>query len=216
PGSTRRPARAPRPPALPCHIPPCPTVRVVCAWVTRTTRVRSAVHRADRVSAMSHSRTRLANVVRGGLIGIAEAIPGVSGGTVALVTGVYETIITSAGHLVSAIRAVVTDRARAREQFRQVRWDVLIPPALGMGPALIVALLIIGPAVEEHPVPMRALFLGMVAAALVVPVSMLGTRWRLREVVAAALGAVAVFLLIGTPVVELEPALPVVFAAAAF
>ena len=63
---------------------------------------------------------------------------------------------------------------------------------------------------------MRGLFLGMVAAALVVPVSMLGTRWRLREVVAAALGAVAVFLLIGTPVVELEPALPVVFAAAAF
>src|SRR5690606_3994454 len=92
----------------------------------------------DRVCAMSRSRTHLGNVVRGGLIGTAEAIPGVSGGTVALVTGVYETIIASAGHLVSAGRAVFRDRARAREEFRQVRWDVLIPLAVGMVPALIV------------------------------------------------------------------------------
>ena len=38
-----------------------------------------------------------ANVVRGGLIGTVEVVPGVSGGTVALIVGIYETIITSAG-----------------------------------------------------------------------------------------------------------------------
>lgn len=165
---------------------------------------------------MSRSRTHLGNVVRGGLIGTAEAIPGVSGGTVALVTGVYETIITSAGHLVSAGRAVFRDRARAREEFRQVRWDVLFPLLIGMAPALIVALLILGPAVEHHPVPTRSLFLGMVAAALVVPIGMIGSRWRLWEVAVAALGVVAMFLILGIPATELEPTLPVVFVAAAF
>ena len=35
----------------------------------------------------------LVNLVRGVLIGTAEVIPGVSGGTVALIVGVYEVII---------------------------------------------------------------------------------------------------------------------------
>lgn len=164
---------------------------------------------------MSKPGSRVAHVGRGALIGAAEAVPGVSGGTVALVTGVYEAIITSAGHLVSAGRLAFTDRVRARAELRQVRWDVLLPLALGMLPALVVALLLLGPAVEDHPVPTRALFLGLVAAALLAPVSMLGTRWRVTEIVVAVLAAVAAFVLTGLPERELEPTLPVVFLAAA-
>jgi putative membrane protein len=154
--------------------------------------------------------------VRGALIGAAEAVPGVSGGTVALVTGVYETVITSAGHLVSAAKAVFTDRARARAELRGVRWDVLVPLLLGMAPTLVIALLLLGPAIEDHPVPMRALFLGMVLAALVVPLAMLGGRWRIREVATALLAAAAAFVLIGLPERTVEPALPAVFLAASF
>lgn len=165
---------------------------------------------------MSTFRSRIANVVRGGLIGVAEAIPGVSGGTVALVTGVYETLISSAGHLVSGAKALPTNRTRAAAELRQVKWGVLIPLGVGMVPALLGALLLLGPAVEAHPVPLRGLFFGMVAAALVVPLSMLGSRWRPREIVIAVAAAVGVFLLIGAPVVPVEPSLPVVFVAAAF
>jgi putative membrane protein len=162
------------------------------------------------------ARTRAAHVVRGALIGAAEAVPGVSGGTVALVTGVYEAVITSAGHLVSAAKAVFTDRARARAELRGVRWDVLVPLLLGMAPTLVIALLLLGPAIEDHPVPMRALFLGMVLAALVVPLAMLGGRWRVREVATAVLAAAAAFVLIGLPERTVEPALPAVFLAASF
>lgn len=161
------------------------------------------------------SRARAGYLVRGGLIGVAEAVPGVSGGTVALATGVYETIISSAGHLVGALRALVTDRGRVRAELRAVRWDVLVPLLLGMAPALVVALLLLAPAIERHPVPMRALFLGMVAAALVVPLRMLGRRWRARELLAAAAAAAAAYLVAGALEVSVEPRLPVVFVAAA-
>jgi putative membrane protein len=160
-------------------------------------------------------RTHAANVVRGGLIGTAEAIPGVSGGTVALVTGVYEVVIASAGHLVSGVKAFATDRARAREELRQVRWDVLVPMAIGMIPALLIALLLLAPAIEEYPVQMRALFFGMVAAALVVPATMVG-RWRLREALYAAVAAVAAYLVTGQLQLTVDdPSLPIVFVAAA-
>lgn len=161
------------------------------------------------------TRTRAANVVRGALIGAAEAVPGVSGGTVALVTGVYETVISSAGHLVTGLRAVLTDRARARAELRAVRWDVLVPLLLGMLPTLVVALLLLGPAIERYPVQMRALFFGMVAAALVVPIRLLGSQWRARELLLAVFAAVAAFLVMGQLQLSVEPALPVVFLAAA-
>lgn len=161
------------------------------------------------------TRTRVAHAVRGGLIGAAEAVPGISGGTVALVTGVYEALIASAGHVVSGVKALLTDRARAREEFRQVRWDVVVPVLLGMAPALLIALRLLGPAVEAHPVQMRALFLGMVAASLVVPIAMIGDRWRGRDYLVAALGVVAAFLITGAPQVADSPSLPLVFVAAA-
>jgi putative membrane protein len=160
-------------------------------------------------------RTRAAHVVRGALIGCAEAIPGVSGGTVALVTGVYEAVITSAGHVVSGVKALVTDRPRARAEFAAVRWDVVLPLLLGMAPALVIALRFLGPAIGDHPVHMRALFFGMVAASLLVPIGMLGGRWRLREVAAAVLAAAAAFLVTGAPQLVGEPRAVVVFLAAA-
>ena len=44
------------------------------------------------------------NVVRGALIGMAELVPGVSGGTVALVTGVYPRLLDTGAHIVDGIR----------------------------------------------------------------------------------------------------------------
>ena len=46
---------------------------------------------------------RLADLLRGGLIGAAEVVPGVSGGTIALITGVYDTLIGSAATLIRAL-----------------------------------------------------------------------------------------------------------------
>jgi putative membrane protein len=155
------------------------------------------------------------SLARGVLVGAAEALPGTSGGTIALVTGVYETAVTGAGHTVTALRHVLTDRARARAELRRVRWAVIVPLLIGMVPGLLVTVRFVAPLLEEHPVPVYALFLGMTAAALTVPLRMIGTRWRAREIVGAALVAAAVFGLVGLPPQHLEPTWPVVFAAAA-
>jgi putative membrane protein len=96
-----------------------------------------------------------------------------------------------------------------------VRWDVLVPLLLGMAPTLVVALLLLGPAIERYPVQMRALFFGMVAAALIVPVRMLGARWRVHELLLAGLAAVAAYLFTGELQLSVEPVLPAVFVAAA-
>lgn len=155
------------------------------------------------------------SLARGVLVGGAEALPGISGGTIALVTGVYETAVTGAGHLISGVRLLATDRAAARREVARANWAVIAPLLIGMVPGLLITAGFVGPLLKEHPVPMTALFLGMTAAALLVPLRMIGTRWTPREVLTAAAVAAAVFVLVGLPPQNLPTTYPVVFVGAA-
>lgn len=159
--------------------------------------------------------TTAAHVLRGGLIGAAEVVPGISGGTVALVTGIYETLIRSAGHFVGAARAMLTDRGRARAEFAQVRWDVVLPVLAGMIPFVLLAARVVAPLVEEHPIPMLGLFLGMTLGAVAVPITIIGRRWTMPEVGLALVVAGLTFVVVGLPPQSLDPSPPIVFLAAA-
>lgn len=169
----------------------------------------------DDAPATTPRASALGSLARGALVGAAEALPGISGGTIALVTGVYETAVTGAGHAVTAARLAVTDRSRARAELARVRWSVIVPLLLGIVPGLLVTVRFLAPMLEEHPVPLYGLFLGMTAAALVVPVRMAGTGWSAGEVARAVVVAAVVFLLVGLPPQHLSPTYPVVLVAAA-
>lgn len=161
------------------------------------------------------------DVVRGGLIGTVEVVPGVSGATIALIVGVYETIITSAGHVLSGLRRAVADSARghgldrARVEFRRADWPTILPVAIGMLAALLLVARLVEGFVHDHPELARGLFLGLVAAALFVPISMVGRYWRPPYVAAAVIAAAAVFLLTGVPPTQLTPTPAVIVLAAA-
>lgn len=159
--------------------------------------------------------TSLVHAARGAAIGLSEVVPGISGGTVAMIVGVYERLITSAGHFVGAARLLLTDREAARREFAKIRWDVVLPVLLGMIPAVLVGARVLGPLVEEHPIPTFALFLGMSLAAITVPAAMVGRAWTWPRVGLAALVAVVVFLLVGIPPQQVPTHLALVFLAAA-
>ena len=142
----------------------------------------------------------LLDIIRGAVIGVAEIIPGVSGGTMALVIGVYDTLITSVGEFVRGVvrsaEGLVrrTGQDRAKAHFAQVTWGAVVPIGLGMVTALLIASAVIAPLVETYPVHTRALFAGLIVASLVVPFRMVG-RWSAREVVLAVVSAVAAIAL---------------------
>src|SRR5690625_707251 len=75
------------------------------------------------------------NVIRGGVIGVVETVPRVSGGTVALVLGIYTQLIPSASTMVSAGRALITgpDRgAAAKGHMSEVDRRGVMPVMIGM------------------------------------------------------------------------------------
>jgi putative membrane protein len=165
------------------------------------------------------------NLVRGALIGVAEVIPGVSGGTVALIVGIYETLINAVANLVLSARQLLglgTGKASARSSaatFIGLPWRILIPVAIGMVTALILGARFIGPLLEEYPVRMRALFFGLVLAGVYVPAHMVlrtpPGAWRAKDLAAGAAAAIFLFWLTGVPPANITDPGPIVIVLAA-
>lgn len=104
--------------------------------------------------------THLLNILRGALIGSAELVPGVSGGTVALIVGIYERALHNANLLLKL-------------RFREVEWIFLLTIAVGMFAAVFGLSGILSSFVEGTPDVARALFFGMVAVSIIVPLMMI-------------------------------------------
>lgn len=160
--------------------------------------------------------------MRGGLVGAAESVPGISGGTIALVVGLYDALLGAASQLVHAGRELVQGVAGRRglrpagAALRQIDWPFLVPVLAGMAVVLLVSLSTIAPLLESNPVPMRALFFGMIAVSVSVPVRMMPRRFGALDVVLLLAGAVAAFFLTGLPASEIDdPPLWLVFVGAA-
>ena len=147
----------------------------------------------------------LVDLVRGGLIGVAEVIPGVSGGTVALIVGIYRTLIDAIADVVLAGRQLLGlahgGPSGALRTLRGLPWRLLIPVAIGMAAAVVIGASVIEPLLEEYPVQMLALFFGLVLAGVWVPAHMVhrGVGWRPLYVLAAAISAIVLFFVTGLP-----------------
>ena len=169
-------------------------------------------------TALPRHRNPLGNLLRGALIGVVETVPGVSGGTVALVTGIYDEAIEAGHRVTAAARRLVTgpDRvAGAQEQLRGVNWLLVLPLLVGMAAAVLTVAGPVAGLVEDHPLTMRALVLGLVAGSVLVPVRLSGGAWRGAEVGLFAVGAAGGLLLTSLPSTTLEPSPWVVAPAAA-
>ncbi|GAA1768002.1 DUF368 domain-containing protein [Streptomonospora arabica] len=165
--------------------------------------------------------THIVNGVRGALIGTAEVVPGVSGGTIALIVGIYETLITSAGHAASGVRTAAVDLVkgrglqRARGEFAKADWGAVIAVLIGMVCAAAVAATFLAPLVEREQQRSYAFFFGLVLASLWVPYRGSGRSWKAGHYLLALAAAAGAFVLTGLPAAHVDPNPLVVMAAAA-
>ena len=135
----------------------------------------------------------------GVLMGGADVIPGVSGGTMALIVGIYERLVGALSSVVSFGLALLRlDLDAARTHWAAVPWRFVLPLLGGIGLSVLGGARVIPPLMEAYPAPMRGLIFGLVAASLFIPAR------RIERVTAprAAIGvfcAVGAFFLTGLP-----------------
>lgn len=149
-------------------------------------------------------------------MGGADVIPGVSGGTMALIVGVYEQLVGAISSAVSFGLALLRfDVDGMRTHWAAVPWSLVLPLAAGIGLAILLGARIIPGLMDTYPEQMRGLFLGLVGASLAIP------ALRIRRLTGRHVGigvgcALVAFYLTGLPVLEVgDPGFLRVFLSAA-
>ncbi len=148
-------------------------------------------------------------------MGAFDVVPGVSGGTVALMVGIYERLIHAIRTAVEVPTALLkADLTGARQALGRVDWALLVPLGLGIVTALLTGARVIPPLLEAYPEQSRALFAGLILASLAVPLDLIG-RWTPLRGLAFAGALTVAFVLTGLPPAEVsDPGYVVVLLAA--
>jgi putative membrane protein len=147
------------------------------------------------------SVTLASRLIRGALIGVAEIIPGVSGGTIALIVGVYQSLIGAAARSVRAFTLMFSTGGRRAipRELSGIQWAVIVPVLVGMFSGIFIGAALIEPVITSNPVETRAVFAGLILASLWVPIRMVAPAWNLSLVALALIAASLSFVLTGLP-----------------
>ena len=158
----------------------------------------------------------LLHILQGVGIGAANVIPGVSGGTMALIFGIYERLIDVAG---SAVQAGLSlgrlDLSSFLTKMRALPWAFIIPLSLGIVVAPLTGARIIPEAMDTWPVHSRALFFGLILGSIAIPWIRI-KKTTIREIVFTLLAGLLAYYLTGLPSSSIsDPTLVQYFLAAA-
>ena len=150
-------------------------------------------------------RRWLSVYLKGLFMGAADAVPGVSGGTIALITGIYERLVAAIAAfdpriLIDLPRSYDPDaRARALGVLREMDLGFLLVLGAGVMTAIVGVTGVVASVEESSPAVLFAFFFGLIAASAVVLWGEVRLDTR-GERVAAVVGLVGAFLLAGEAV----------------
>lgn len=130
-------------------------------------------------------------------MGSADIVPGVSGGTVALVLGIYDELIHNISRGAHGLKQLLTgDLAGFRLTLRSIEWIWLFSLLAGVLAAIFALSSVIERLLEDEPVRMAALFLGLIIGSIWVALRLLDRIDGAAVAIMIGVGA-AFFLLLG-------------------
>ncbi len=138
-----------------------------------------------------------AQLVRGFLMGAADVVPGVSGGTIALIVGIYEKLIEQVRSGARALGSLTKGDLRGFWS-RVIGLDFvfLVPLALGILLAVGGLASVLETQLEENPEEMAGLFFGLVAGSVLIGWDLINRRTSTHLAIVLVV-AVAIFFVLG-------------------
>ncbi len=143
----------------------------------------------------------LKTAFKGAAMGAANVIPGVSGGTIALITGIFERLINAIKSFdVKALKLLLA--GKFKELANHIDLAFLVSLFAGVGIAIISLAKLFKFLFENHPVYIWAFFFGLVIASVFF-VGKTVKQWNISSIVSLTIGtAVAVSISVLTPASE--------------
>lgn len=141
-------------------------------------------------------------------MGAADIVPGVSGGTIAFIFGIYEELLNSI-RLVSGEIPRLLLKGKIKEAWRTIPFHFLIPLGLGIAGAVLSLTSLLSHLLTTQPVLIWSFFFGLVLASVFL-VSKRIVTWDLRDIAFMLVFTVVAYQIVGAVPVE-TPANPITF-----
>ena len=129
--------------------------------------------------------------LKGMAMGAADVVPGVSGGTIAFISGIYEELLNSISSFNFSLLKVFR-----KEGFKQV-WNTVNGPFLlalfiGISVSVLSLAKLIATLLENHPIVIWSFFFGLVLASIIYIGKQI-TTWTIGSVLCLIFGVILAF-----------------------
>lgn len=146
------------------------------------------------------ARADLIQAGRGLLMGGADIIPGVSGGTVALILGIYQRLITAISHCDAHLFQLLFRREwSAAIRYLDLRF--IIPLGIGILTGVVSLASLMHYLLDYHLQLTLSLFFGLILASSVLVAQMV-QRWTVLNVLAFVVSTIGVYILVGEHAIQ--------------
>ncbi|WP_396634956.1 DUF368 domain-containing protein [Maribacter sp. R86514] len=147
--------------------------------------------------------------LKGMAMGIAELVPGVSGGTIAFVTGIYEEFITSINNLNLKTLKVLKEEG-FKMFWEKLNGNFLLALLIGMMISIFSLSKVIAWLLEEHPIVTWSFFFGLVLASVIFVAKSI-KKWNVLAIVLFIIGTASAFYITTLPPSTSSGSLPFIF-----
>ncbi|MCB0571270.1 MAG: DUF368 domain-containing protein [Phaeodactylibacter sp.] len=142
---------------------------------------------------------KLTLALKGMAMGIAEVIPGVSGGTIAFITGIYEELLETIKNVLGPETWVTLRRQGLAAAWEKGNGNFLLFLLSGMALGLGFGVFAVVHLMEHYPVLLWSFFFGLIIASAIFVARQVG-RWHITEAITLVLGTVlAYYITVASP-----------------
>ncbi len=134
--------------------------------------------------------------LQGIFMGTADVVPGVSGGTIALLLGIYKRLIATLQDAAALLGALLRgQKSDIWDRLRGFEWGFVVPLGMGIVASIAVLAAVIDELLTSEPEAMAGLFFGLVGASVILAWQMVSKPGVLLGVVALGVGGLFFWLL---------------------
>lgn len=136
--------------------------------------------------------------LKGMAMGGADVVPGVSGGTIAFITGIYETLLDSIASVnVPALQLLL--KGRVKDFWQHINGNFLVTLFGGIFLSILTLAKLLGFLLEAYPIQLWSFFFGLIIIAAYLVAKEI-KHWSVGVVVSAVVGiAIAYYITLATP-----------------
>jgi len=135
--------------------------------------------------------------LKGMAMGAADAVPGVSGGTIAFISGIYEELISSISQVNFSLLKTLKEEG-IKSVWKQVNGNFLLSLLIGIFISFVSFMRLAKYLLEHHPILIWSFFFGLVLASILYVAKQI-KQWNLITVIAALAAAFLAYYITTLP-----------------